>query len=148
MSTTLPQDFHQANCPVCNVSWDGGSIVDTFIQQRNEGDSRWEGKTDEDIRKYVMGWSDDDILQFIDQNMSFGSENEMLDFMNQDRKIISDYLYNNFRVSIDATYSSPYRWSRIIGIEVPHQYDGVSYWRCPDCGTQWSRWSREEIPHA
>lgn len=32
-------------------------------------------------------------------------------------------------------------YSRLIGIEVPSKYDGVSYWRCPDCGATWDRWT-------
>lgn len=36
-------------------------------------------------------------------------------------------------------YSPPYRLSRLIGIEDPNVYDGVSWWRCPDCSAQWDR---------
>ncbi len=28
-------------------------------------------------------------------------------------------------------------YSRLIGIEIPERYDGVSYWKCPDCGYNW-----------
>jgi len=36
-------------------------------------------------------------------------------------------------------------YSRLIGVEYPYghkdRYDGVSEWRCPDCGTRTGRWS-------
>ncbi len=31
-------------------------------------------------------------------------------------------------------------FSRLIGCETP-EYDGVSYWQCPDCGGEWDRWT-------
>lgn len=41
--------------------------------------------------------------------------------------------------------SCPARYySRLIGLETP-DYDGISLWLCPDCGTRWDRWSGEEI---
>jgi hypothetical protein len=37
------------------------------------------------------------------------------------------------------------RYSRVIGVEYayddPGHYDGVSEWRCPDCGRREGRWS-------
>lgn len=44
---------------------------------------------------------------------------------------------------------APTHYSRLIGIEVPGLYDGVSFWRCPDCGATWDRWSGhmvDELP--
>ena len=34
-------------------------------------------------------------------------------------------------------------WRREIGIEDPKQYDGVLWWKCPDCEHVWKRfpWS-------
>jgi hypothetical protein len=32
-------------------------------------------------------------------------------------------------------------YSRLIGIEIPEKYDGVSFWRCPDCTTEWDRFT-------
>jgi uncharacterized C2H2 Zn-finger protein len=32
-------------------------------------------------------------------------------------------------------------YTRCIG--VLGGYDGVSYWRCPDCGAEWDRWTGE-----
>lgn len=31
-------------------------------------------------------------------------------------------------------------YSRTIGVQVSAVYDGVLYWRCPDCGGSWHRW--------
>lgn len=31
--------------------------------------------------------------------------------------------------------------SRVIGVEIWGVYDGVLFWRCPDCGGSWHRWS-------
>jgi hypothetical protein len=36
-------------------------------------------------------------------------------------------------------------YSRLIGIEVPELYDGVSYWECPDCHVRWDRWTGKKI---
>jgi len=37
------------------------------------------------------------------------------------------------------------RYSRLIGIEDPLLYDGVSFWQCPDCGLRWNRWTKKEV---
>ncbi len=36
-------------------------------------------------------------------------------------------------------------FSRLIGIEIQGEYDGVSYWECPDCHMRWDRWTGEKI---
>lgn len=40
---------------------------------------------------------------------------------------------------------TPGVYSRVIGVEYgyghPHRYDGVSEWRCPDCGYREGRWT-------
>jgi len=41
-------------------------------------------------------------------------------------------------------YSPPYKWGRVIGIEDPELYDGVSFYMCPDCHTVWDRWTCEK----
>ena len=38
------------------------------------------------------------------------------------------------------------RFSRLIGVEISGNYDGVSYWQCPDCGTTWNRFTNKEEP--
>jgi hypothetical protein len=35
----------------------------------------------------------------------------------------------------DATH-----FQRRIGVEVSGVYDGVLFWKCPDCGHAWHRW--------
>lgn len=50
----------------------------------------------------------------------------------------------SFREYIKKSYSSPYRFNRIIGVEDRSIYDGVSWWVCPDCRTYFDRWTGEE----
>lgn len=38
-----------------------------------------------------------------------------------------------------ATYGLHTHYSRQIGVKVAGVYDGVLYWRCPDCGHRWHR---------
>lgn len=44
-----------------------------------------------------------------------------------------------------ATPENPKSFSRMIGIETS-QYDGVTWWMCPDCKARWKRfeWSDEK----
>ena len=42
------------------------------------------------------------------------------------------------------SYSEPYHFSKLLGIEVREKYDGISYWMCPFCKTQWDRWTGEK----
>ena len=142
--TYLSEEFEQGCCPKCGVSWDGGDIIDTFKKQRDEGSDFWKDKSDDDIARYVMGWSYVEILEFIKNNMSFDSKEENQIFLGQDRKDIHDYLLKNFNVDVKGKYSPPYRWSRVLGVEIQGMYDGISYWQCPDCKTTWSRFTLEE----
>lgn len=41
-------------------------------------------------------------------------------------------------------YGEKTYFSRVIGIEDPKRYDGVSWWKCPDCDTVWDRFTGEE----
>ena len=49
------------------------------------------------------------------------------------------------RKSIEECYSPPYKFSRLVGVELPHthpaHYDGVSLWQCPDCKHEWPRFN-------
>lgn len=36
-------------------------------------------------------------------------------------------------------YGNHTHYSRMIGVEVPWVYDGVLYWKCPDCNIAWPR---------
>jgi hypothetical protein len=46
-------------------------------------------------------------------------------------------------------YGGATHGSRVIGVEYaygsPHRYDGVSEWRCPDCGYREGRWSGKAL---
>ena len=48
---------------------------------------------------------------------------------------------------VETAYSPPYKFSRLIGIELPYghpdRYDGVSYWMCPDCEHKWPRFKKD-----
>lgn len=48
--------LHETQCPKCGSSWDGGSILETFIKQRDEGASVWQGKSDEELEEYVKSY--------------------------------------------------------------------------------------------
>ena len=43
----------QSTCPKCYSDWDGGSILEEFIEQREAGVKYWQGKSDEQIEKEV-----------------------------------------------------------------------------------------------
>jgi hypothetical protein len=45
--------LRETQCPECGASWDGGSIIETYIKQRDEGYEVWQGKTDEEIEQHV-----------------------------------------------------------------------------------------------
>jgi len=36
-------------------------------------------------------------------------------------------------------------YSRLIGIEILGGYDGIQYWKCPDCGGMWDRFTGKEV---
>lgn len=38
-------------CPVCKTDWDGGSIEETFLEQKEKG--HWNNNTEEEIKEYV-----------------------------------------------------------------------------------------------
>lgn len=38
-------------CPVCSIDWDGGSILDTFLEQKRNG--HWPNYTEDEIVKHV-----------------------------------------------------------------------------------------------
>ena len=42
-------------------------------------------------------------------------------------------------------YSPPYKWSKLMGIEIEGGYDGISIWECPFCKTQWDRFTDKKI---
>lgn len=139
----------QRTCPKCNSNWDGGSIVDTFIKQRDEGSTYWKGKSDEDIKEYVEGWTTEKVDNYI-KNIKNNEIKEKALTLNQnsDKWDLCRYLHENFNIYILGSYSRPYTWGREIGIELaydhPNHYDGVSYWQCPDCKTTFNRFTGKE----
>lgn len=38
------------------------------------------------------------------------------------------------------------QFKRYIGVEIQGEYDGISYYQCPDCGEYWNRFTREHAP--
>lgn len=46
---------HYGKCPVCEFDFDGGDIVETFKKMRDQGNSYWKDKTDQDIEIEVKG---------------------------------------------------------------------------------------------
>jgi hypothetical protein len=53
MASNLVLAEGQNCCPKCQSDWDGGSILETFIKQREEGVKMWQGKSDEEIEAYM-----------------------------------------------------------------------------------------------
>ena len=47
------------------------------------------------------------------------------------------------------SYSPPYRWHKLIGVELPYthpnHYDGISFWQCPHCNTIWDRFTEQIV---
>lgn len=54
---------------------------------------------------------------------------------------------SELRAFIERSYAPPYKFSRLIGVELPYNhpkhYDGVSYWECPDCPATFPRFGKE-----
>lgn len=49
---------------------------------------------------------------------------------------------DELRAYIETHYSPPYKFSKLIGVEIPHVYDGVHHWMCPDCNATFPRVGR------
>lgn len=43
------------------------------------------------------------------------------------------------------SYSPPYKWSKLMGIELQGVYDGTLIWQCQDCGFSWHRFNGKEV---
>lgn len=43
------------------------------------------------------------------------------------------------------SYSEPYHFSKLIGIEDSKKYDGISWWHCPFCKSTWDRFTGKLI---
>lgn len=42
-------------------------------------------------------------------------------------------------------YGGETHYSKLIGVEDPELYDGVSWWMCPVCVRTWDRWTGIEV---
>lgn len=55
------------------------------------------------------------------------------------------YSIEDYIAVFDQLENPTTHYSRVIGVEYgydsPERYDGVSEWRCPDCGRREGRWS-------
>lgn len=73
------------------------------------------------------------------------ADGEIFDVLRQ-QDWCKDKSDEELRAYIEARYSPPYKFSRLIGVQYaydhPEHYDGVSEWRCPDCGHQWPRFAK------
>ncbi len=71
----------------------------------------------------------------------------ILDLMKKQRDDGGDYLKgmtdDELQAKMEDDYRPPYKYGRLIGVEIEGEYDGVSYWQCPDCGTYWDRFTNE-----
>ena len=63
----------------------------------------------------------------------------------QHYKNLTDAEVKKAASSYGWTEENPKSFSRLIGIEVMGKYDGISYWKCPDCNTYWDRWTNEIV---
>ena len=63
----------------------------------------------------------------------------------KDSKYYQDKTDEELQVMEKESYSKPYHFSKLIGIEIREKYDGVSYNQCPFCKATWDRWTGELI---
>ena len=59
------------------------------------------------------------------------------------RKYYKDKTDKELQAMEKKSYSEPHHFSKLIGVEDPYKYDGISYWECPFCGATWDRWTGE-----
>ena len=57
----------------------------------------------------------------------------------------ADFTGEPIPVESQEAYGYKTHFSRLIGIEIPGKYDGVSIWKCPDCGCEWERFKKLQI---
>lgn len=82
--------------------------------------TQWKG---EDIFQYFLNKSNEP-----DNYYSGKTEEEIVE-------VASHYGY---------TKEKPVYWNKLIGVETD-DYDGVSIWRCPECNSEWCRWTNKEL---
>lgn len=68
-----------------------------------------------------------------------------LDYLDQDAKICpicgESFIGNEIPEQYKDWYGGKTHFSKIIGIEIPHLYDGCIMWKCGDCGTYFRRFN-------
>jgi hypothetical protein len=101
------RDFEYGNCPCCNASFDGGLILDKFIEAREK--LREQGVLD--TKEYEWYQKTDE----------------------------------EFQATMVECYSEPYRFSEIMGLEIPEIYDGTIAYRCENCLSLWARFTGEYL---
>lgn len=73
----------------------------------------------------------------------------ILESWKEKREAGQDYYVGRSDTDLEAEmhefYSPPFRWSRLIGVEIQGKYDGVSEWMCPRCNSRWDRWTENLI---
>lgn len=80
-----------------------------------------------------VSWNEGEIADIFIKQREEGSEY----WRDKTDEEIKDYVLK--------TYSAPYKFSRLIGIEIQGCYDGISRWQCPDCKTEWNRFTGKKI---
>lgn len=55
---------------------------------------------------------------------------------------INQPYFSKYTGKMEKPYGDATHWRREIGIEVMGAYDGILYYRCPDCGGLWNRWPK------
>jgi rubrerythrin len=108
-----------SHCPNCHERWqDELNLHERLLQKRQDGDEYYANKTDEQIREsaHFFGW--------------YANGEEYVGYDGEKR--------------FGTAETEDLRSSKVVGIEVQGLYDGVSYWRCPFCGTTWDRWTGKE----
>ena len=89
-------------------------------------------------------WNKGDIFEYFMLRKETGDEHYKDKTVEEIKEVAGHYGW---------TEENPKCFRRLIGIELPYghpnRYDGVSYWRCPDCETTWNRFTgeKEEIPN-
>lgn len=73
-------------------------------------------------------WNDGDIYEVLRSKPSYNDKTD-----EEVKKIANDYY--------GWSEESPKHFSRLIGIEILGEYDGISYWKCPECNNLWNRFT-------